>query len=175
MSNSRSSEEEHFNPTLDKIAKERFWTKVNKTENCWFFLSSIDRNGYGLFWLDGKARLAHKVSYFFEFGAYSSSWHVLHNCDTRNCVNPKHLRLGTHKENMQDKKIRGRAPKGANTTNSKYTETQIIEVYSLRAQKLTLREISERTKIPIGFIGNLLTGKPWAWLREQWTQVNGKI
>lgn len=52
--------------------------------------------------------------------------HVLHTCDNPRCVNPKHLFLGTHQDNMQDCKQKGRMNRatGSHNGNAKLTEDQ---------------------------------------------------
>lgn len=53
---------------------------------------------------------------------------VRHTCDNRKCINPDHLILGTHKENMRDMAERGRAPFGRNHHNVKLCESQVLEI-----------------------------------------------
>lgn len=154
---------------FDYFDIKRFTAKINKTETCWIWVGALDRLGYGNFWFKGKNWLAHRIAYLLYTGPILNGLHVLHNCDTRRCVNPKHLRLGTHAENMQDKVFRGRSKRGSLAKTAKYTETQIIEVFELREQGLKHREISAKTGIPMGLIGNVLTGKHWSWLRKKWS------
>ena len=79
---------------------------------CWIFDGSIRKDGYGHVRFTGKRYLAHRL-YWIIFRGYifDKNLHVLHKCDVRSCVNPDHLFLGTHTENMQDMMRKGRGNK----------------------------------------------------------------
>src|SRR5690606_22558767 len=51
---------------------------------------------------------AHRAAYRIFKGEIPAGLKVLHSCDTRCCVNPEHLRLGTQAENIADMIVRGR-------------------------------------------------------------------
>ena len=106
-----------YNPLNEKQIN-NFYKRIKKTENdneCWEWQSRIDRDGYGEFRYDqqGKRyyRLAHRIALQLANTDIDSHL-VLHSCDNRKCCNPKHLRCGTHQENMNDMKERGRSLKG---------------------------------------------------------------
>lgn len=90
----------------------RFWRKVLKTESCWLWVGCKDTGGYGLFFPTSKETIhAHRFAYILTYGEFDETLDVLHNCpdgDNRLCVNPAHLWLGTHEQNMQDKMEKGR-------------------------------------------------------------------
>lgn len=87
---------------------ERFWDKVVKSEGCWIWSGYTMPNGYGSF-SSPRSRLAHRYSYELHYGEVDDGLHVDHMCHVRNCVNPQHLRLATHKENMENRQ--GAQPK----------------------------------------------------------------
>lgn len=87
---------------------ERFWSKVEKTDGCWLWTAYLDERGYGTFGYKGKVHYAHRVSYELTKGPIPIGLHILHSCDNPACVNPAHLRTGTHTDNMRDKVERGR-------------------------------------------------------------------
>lgn len=94
-----------------------FYKKIDKKEvnECWEWKSKIDRYGYGEFRYvqNGKKyyKLAHRVALSLT-GIDVLGHLVLHSCDNRKCCNPNHLRCGTHQDNMNDMKERGRSLKG---------------------------------------------------------------
>jgi HNH endonuclease len=70
----------------------------------------ISSNGYGLVAAATTGRrLAHRVAYEQANGPIPKGMIVMHTCDTRACINPDHLVLGTQGDNMQDMAAKGRA------------------------------------------------------------------
>lgn len=71
--------------------RERFASAYTATpDGCWQWSRPLD-NGYGRFWLAGRTRLAHAVSYELHVGPIPAGLHIDHLCRNRGCVNPVHL------------------------------------------------------------------------------------
>ena len=87
---------------------QRFWDKVEKTDGCWVWTASKNRQGYGYFRFDGKMRKAHRMAWLFAIGEIPEGMMVCHSCDNPSCVNPEHLWLGTGQDNMDDMNTKGR-------------------------------------------------------------------
>lgn len=80
---------------------ENIWKRVQKTETCWLWGATIDRDGYGTLEHGGKrSARAHRVVYELEVGPIPAGLQLDHRCRVRNCVNPAHLEPVTHQENL---------------------------------------------------------------------------
>ncbi len=97
-------------PTLEQ----RLLNKTNKTDACWLWIGSLNNKGYGQIGVShNKTAYTHRVSYTLFVGEIPKGLNVLHKCDRPSCLNPKHLFLGTQKDNMQDWKRKGRTTLGS--------------------------------------------------------------
>lgn len=117
---------------MDTNLEEKLLSKVEKIPlGCWLFRGALC-DGYGRIFINGKSESTHRVSWIVYKGPIPNGLFVLHKCDVRNCVNPDHLFLGTHKDNMQDMKNKGR---GRNSGRSRVSKTkQGVEYVFLRCE-----------------------------------------
>jgi len=107
--------------------EQRFWSKVDKSGECWLWIASRDKDGYGKFRTSKNISWdrAHRIAWSVAYGPIPPGIHVLHRCDIPPCVNPSHLFLGTAKDNTEDMLSKGReshlgAPRGIR--NGHYTK-----------------------------------------------------
>lgn len=126
-----------------------FWKyvdKISSTRGCWEWIGSKTTQGYGLFSIDYKNIQSHRFSMLLA-GYNIEGWHILHSCDNPSCVNPAHLSLGTHTDNMRDMSTKGRHNK-INRKNRKLEDSEVKTIRTLNYthEKLaSMFNVSERT------------------------------
>ena len=86
-----------------------FNNRINKTDKCWLWTGAFTNMGYGRIAINSTRLLAHRVSWQLFKGAIPENMEICHKCDNPACVNPEHLFLGTHKDNMLDMVTKKRA------------------------------------------------------------------
>lgn len=132
---------------------------------CWVWMNctTYDRSGYGTITYRGKMIGAHRAAYQCRHGIdLSPQQHVLHKCDVSVCVNPDHLFLGTHTENMADcaRKRRNKYPivRGEDSHLSILTEDS---VRSIRASNASLSALAAKFGVSKHAIHCVVTRKTW--------------
>ena len=151
---------ELFTPLL----KQAFDQRTERGSACWIWKGAVDKNGYGLFRVQGKTtRVARFLWQVNNDRRLTSDEHVLHSCDNPCCVNPEHLHLGSHAQNMADMAAKGRAnrPIGAANGRARLTPEQVLSIRAEAAAGVTQGVLSTRYGVSRGAIYHVLAGRTW--------------
>lgn len=99
-----------FRPKVS--VEERFWSKVDKSGECWNWSGTLSDQGYGKFVVQKKQLKAHRLAWGLLIGELSKGDQLDHRCRNRRCVNPSHLRIVTNKQNGEHKGQQARNKSG---------------------------------------------------------------
>ena len=140
-----------------KALADRFEEKVSVgwPSGCWLWTGALNGVGYGKISIGVRGegtRDAHRVAWELFRGVISKQFSVLHKCDVRSCVNPEHLFLGTHHENMYDMRLKGRQ------SNRRVTEELVIKIRSSGKSSL---DIQREFGLSQGCVTAILSRKTW--------------
>lgn len=117
------------NPFDDKTTA-RFWSRVDirGQDECWRWTRSISSAGYGQF-LGKWPWVTHRFAYLMCHGPIPDGMDVMHSCDVRSCVNPRHLSVGTRLLNVRDAIGKGRMNKQGEAHHlARLTEDDVKEI-----------------------------------------------
>lgn len=119
------------------------------------------QQGYGVVRLHNKNVKAHRLALEFNLGRpIRMGMDVLHSCNNPPCCNPEHLREGTNQENVNDKLLSGRQPRGESNGKSKLTLEQVAEIKE-NSQRLTQYQLAELYNVKRPCIAKIQRGKTW--------------
>lgn len=138
-----------------ELAKQRFEAKITKTGVCHIWTGSKTKEGYGQFRSMNKKELSHRFAYKLYKGEFDQSLFVCHKCDNRACVNPDHLFIGTHSDNMKDM-----VSKNRHVGCVKLNELQ-VRIIRKSISNLPKRYLASVFKISISNINNIAYKRIW--------------
>lgn len=149
---------------------ERFNKQHQKTDGCWTWTASVDRDGYGSFkGMVGTVlyQKAHRFSWAYHNKTeVPQGMMVCHKCDNPRCVNPAHLWLGSGADNQRDMRIkgRGRFPNGEIAPGAILAESQVREIL---ADCRPYATIAADYGVAATTISSIKTRKSWAHLKVE--------
>ena len=152
---------------LDKKIVEFFWGHfiAIPESGCWIWTGHYNNLGYGRIKHKYKFYGAHRISYVVHNGEIPDNLCVLHTCDVRCCVNPKHLFLGAHADNMEDMVKKDRAHrwdgkrKGVNNPNCRLNEDIVRKI---RLDNRKRKEIANEYGVSISTISEIKNYNKWS-------------
>ncbi len=129
---------------------------------CWEWTAALDERGYGQMHMPAPNRMvrAHRIAWLVHRGEIPAGLHVLHRCDNRRCINPEHLYLGTHQQNMRDRQERGRTDRHIGSANgrARLTEEQVARI---KRDDRWPRFIAKDYGVTVHSIKNIKYGVTW--------------
>jgi len=153
-----------------------FWSKVDRSGECWLWRAATDADGYGKFAvtlprdgvpLGAKTPQRHLRAHHFAWemvnGPVPREVYLLHSCDTPACVNPAHLRVGTARDNYADAKAKGRHTHGERSGNAKLTEA---DVRAIRASDERGVVLARRYGVDNATISAVRTRRIWRHVEQ---------
>ena len=124
---------------------------------CWLWLGAKS-HGYAAFYAEGRVQYAHQISFRIFTGVIPNGLDVLHTCNTKLCINPNHLYLGTDTENGADRVRDGISVKGSKAGQAKLTDDLVKYVrYSCKSHS----ELSRELNVGISTIWSVRNGISW--------------
>ncbi len=145
---------------------ERFWSKVQITEECHLWIGGKTRAGYGLIQMghrpNSQAIYSHRAAWIMKYGNIPHGLQVHHHCDNPPCVRWEHLWLGTKADNIADCVSKGRQAKGEKSGHSKLTWSQVEMIRKLYEDGGILqRELGEQFGVHRVNIGVIVRNEGW--------------
>lgn len=143
---------------------ERFARYVRvRRHGCWEWTGPLTVDGYGQLHISKIQFRAHRLSYIIHKGPIPDGLFVCHKCDNPACVRPGHLYAGTHKQNMRDKRIRGRSntPVGSDNGQAKLTEGAVAQIKKMLAGGHAQCEIAKSFGVDPSLVSKIKHGVVW--------------
>jgi len=144
----------------------RFWEKVDirGEDECWNWIGSLDTLGRGIIVIKRVNKVSPRIAYQLSYGVDPGEHWVLYTCDNPACVNPKHLYLGTPKNNAQDRRKRHRDIYGRGD-NSRYHKLSQLIANQIRQdyipRKVSAQKLADRFGVSKKCVLNILHNRTW--------------
>ena len=147
----------------------KFWGMVHATgrfddDACWRASPRRKKDCYGVTIWGSRRYGSHVVSWMLYNGRHvAPGREILHSCDRGWCVNPTHLAMGTHAENMRDKAEKGR------TGRAKLSVVNVRAIRRLRATRMyTYQKLADTYGVSVSAIWQACHGE------KSWVHVGAK-
>lgn len=141
---------------------------------CWLWLGATQNSGYGHTKLprSRKSTGAHRLSYMLHVGPIPANSDVCHKCDTKLCVNPAHLFVGSRRDNLRDCVAKGRNSRGEShgklmsgerSPHAKLTWPKVRAIREAAAKGATNKEQALAHGVTPGAVSHIINCRSWKY------------
>lgn len=137
---------------------------------CWLWTGALSAWGYGR----TARKYAHRLCFEITHAqTIAPGLEVRHSCDTKLCVNPDHLLLGTHGDNMRDipARNRHRPRRGQDSTESPLTNEDVMDIRRRALAGEYTPALADEFGVTYQSIAAIVIGKTWAHLPVLQTKI----
>lgn len=152
----------------DAAIQARCWRRIAVCQHgrtcpvcCWEWQGGYSVGGYGVMLERKTVVLSHRYIFQLTYGPFAPGLSICHRCDNPPCCNPAHLFCGTHAENMQDARQKGRAPEGERHASSKLTQAQVAAIRAAVTNGRTQRQLATQFGVEPTTIWHVVHGDSW--------------
>lgn len=130
---------------------------------CWLWIGCVGDTGYPSISRKklGGRKNAHRVSYEEYKGKIPEGMVVCHSCDTKICVNPDHLWIGTQAQNLADCQEKGRNARGERQHLTTLADSDIPRIRRLVREGRSQSSVSREYGVSITAVHNIVKMKTW--------------
>jgi HNH endonuclease len=118
-----------------------FWANIVKTRHCWIWTGAVAGRGYGQIYTFKRQVSVHRLSWEIHFGPIPKGRFILHRCDFKICCAPRHLWLGSHRDNMADARRKGHMRGG--TTRRPFSQCDVRRIALLAKLGMSQHKIQK--------------------------------
>jgi hypothetical protein len=158
-------------PPIERLLKHIIISEAG----CWEWVGA-KQHGYGNFSINGKGYRSHRVSWeFFNEKPIPNGLEVCHHCDNPSCINPDHLFLGTHEDNLRDMNNKNRAffRKGMNMNSGNLNPSAKLSLLQVKEIKESLKnfkpglctELALQYRVCNSTIKDIKQGRKWGFVK----------
>lgn len=153
----------HEEQKLERLSRFMTMVAVKDSFECWEWTGNKPDGRYGHFSVRGKIVKAHRWIYELCCGPIPEGMVIRHKCDNPSCVNPRHLTIGTHQDNINDRQERGRYAdrQGEKHPLRKISEADVHDIRRAAELGESHRSIAERFRIGSQQVGKIVRRENW--------------
>lgn len=123
--------------------------------NCIKWKGAFNSSGYGVTWENGKTVYAHRVVAKAKQGEV-----IRHLCDNKQCVNPEHLKAGSHKDNSEDMVSKNRQARWERAARTKFTRETVLYIRSMQS-KISSRKLAKELNMSKSNVLDIWNNNIW--------------
>ena len=149
--------------SIDSIARSLILSKskLDHVSGCWNWTAGKNSGGYGIVQFNGSKFSAHRLSYEAFIGPILNGLLACHKCDNVNCVNPDHIFIGTHDDNMRDMAEKGRSTRGEKGSRAAISESDAVKIFEMIKSGAKVKNIMREFNVSRNTVKHIKGGGSW--------------